>query len=276
MCTCGKPVGCGLTSVRGGAPMSGTGKREPVIAMDGPAGVGKSTVAREVARRLGLTYIDTGAMYRAVSLKLLRLGIDPGDEAVAAEMAAESVIELVADAGDTMRVILDGQDVTTFVRGPEVDAVVARVAANGRVRELMVAFQRRMVGGGGVVIDGRDTGTHVVPDAEYKFFLTASEAERARRRYEQLCRQGFDVSLQDVQRDIAGRDRQDIERHFSPLRPAEDAIIINTTHLNQEQVLEFILEACGVRTDTQPPGSAGGGRGCHTGQAAGGKVGRQP
>lgn len=215
--------------------------REPVIAIDGPAGAGKSSVAREVARRLGFVYVDTGAMYRALTVKALRLGVPLDDPAALEALVKDTSVELRAAPDGGQAVLLDGEDVTDEIRGREVDAAVARVASVPGVRRHMVAMQARLASGGGAVLDGRDVGTHVVPDAEKKFFLTASEGERARRRYEQLRRRGDEVDLAAVDRDLRERDRLDAARACAPLRPAADAVVIDTTDLGFDQVVELVL-----------------------------------
>lgn len=216
-----------------------------VIAVDGPAGAGKSTVAREVARRLGYVYIDTGAMYRAVALKALSLAIDLDDQAALAHLMRTTSVELQPDGVDGRpRVLLDGRDVTVEIRQPAVDAAVAHVAAAPVVREVLVEMQRRLAALGGVVMDGRDVGTHVLPNADRKFFLTAAKETRVERRYRQLLEQSVTVTRQDVERELAERDRRDEERSFSPLRPADDAVIIDSTDLQINQVIDFILALC--------------------------------
>lgn len=218
-------------------------RSRPVVAIDGPAGVGKSTVARRVAERLGCLYIDTGAMYRAVTLKALREGIPVTDEEALTRAARKAVIDL-ADDGGRPAVFLDGQDVTAPIRLPEVEANVSRVAAVAGVREAMVSRQRALAGGGGVVLDGRDAGTYIVPDAERKFFLTATPSARADRRYRQLLQGGRAVSAEGVRRDLEERDRLDCERPVAPLRPADDAIVIDTTDLAPDEVVDTIVAHC--------------------------------
>ena len=195
-----------------------------VVAIDGPAGAGKSTVARGLAEKLGFRYLDSGAMYRAVALAVLEQGGD------AAERAAVADIEL----GD--RVVLDGRDVTEAIRDPKVTEAASRIAANGAVRTAMVAKQRELLSQGDWVAEGRDIGTVVAPDAELKLFLTASPEQRARRRAAEL---GADWRV--VMRDQALRDAQDAERAHSPLRPAPDAIELDTTDRPVEDVVGQVV-----------------------------------
>jgi CMP/dCMP kinase len=196
-----------------------------IIAIDGPAGAGKSTVARATARALGFTYLDSGAMYRAAALSLLDNG------GTASERAEELEIEL----GE--RVIANGEDVTDRIRTPEVTEAASKVATNEKVRAALVKKQRALLSVGDWVAEGRDIGTVVAPDAAVKVFLTAGSAERARRRAEEL---GAD--LETVQRDQALRDAQDEGREHSPLRPADDAIELDTTGLTVDQVVERVAD----------------------------------
>ena len=196
-----------------------------VIAIDGPAGAGKSTVARAAARALGFTYLDSGAMYRAAALTLLEEG----------GAASESAERLQIELGD--RVIANGRDVTEAIRTPEVSEAASRIATNQKVRVALVAKQRALLGSGDWVAEGRDIGTVVAPEAEVKVFLTASPEERARRRAQEL---GTD--LETVQRDQALRDAQDEGREHSPLRPASGAVELDTSALSVEQVVERIAE----------------------------------
>ena len=210
-----------------------------VVAIDGPAGAGKSTIAKLVAEKLGYAYIDTGAMYRSVAWKFLQTGMD-FDEAFISTLAKTMVIEFKPEAS-VNRVFVDGAEVTEAIRSTEVTANVSRVAAIGAVREAMVAQQRRMGESGGVLMDGRDIGTVVFPKAQLKIFLTASVEERALRRYKELRAKGQDVDLAQLKEDIASRDKQDSERAISPLRQAEDALLLDTSHMNIEQVTAKIL-----------------------------------
>ncbi|MGM9529881.1 MAG: (d)CMP kinase [Phascolarctobacterium sp.] len=211
-----------------------------VVAIDGPAGAGKSTIAKLVAEKLGYAYIDTGAMYRSVALKFLQTGKE-FDEAFISQLAQTMLIEFKPEAS-VNRVFVDGVEVTDAIRSAEVTANVSRVAAIGDVREAMVAQQRRMGESGGVLMDGRDIGTVVFPNAQLKIFLTASVQERALRRYKELVAKGQEVDLAQLQEDIASRDKQDSERAISPLRQAEDALLLDTSDMNIEQVTAKILQ----------------------------------
>jgi len=220
--------------------------RQPIIAIDGPAGSGKTTVAPQVAQRLGLLYLDTGAMYRAITWLVLQAAIAPTDEAAIAELVSQSQLHLErqeAEAGaPSLRVWANGQDVTAVIRTPEVTAQVSAIAAQRAVREALMRQQQDYGQRGGVVMDGRDIGTHVFPEAELKIFLTASVQERARRRQLDLKERGLgDFSLEDLEQAIYERDLKDSSRAIAPLRKAIDAIEINTDHLSIEAVVEHIL-----------------------------------
>jgi CMP/dCMP kinase len=196
-----------------------------VVAIDGPAGAGKSTVARAVARRLGFTYLDSGAMYRAVALALLERG----------GTASERARELEIEPGE--RVLADGRDVTEAIRAPAVSEAASRIATNEKVRAALVEKQRALLASGDWVAEGRDIGTVVAPDAAVKVFLTASPEVRARRRAEEL---GADVET--VLRDQALRDAQDRERRHSPLKPAPDAVVVDTTGMAVDDVVDRVVE----------------------------------
>jgi cytidylate kinase len=220
----------------------------PVVAIDGPAGSGKSTVARAVADALGLLVLDTGAMYRAVTLAVLERGVDPADGEGATAAALEAAIELGEDGADT--VVLDGRDVSADIRGPEVTATVSAVSAHPGVREVMVDRQRLWVerhhGG---VVDGRDIGTVVFPDAAVKVFLTATDEERARRRQRDETAAARPTDVDAVRDALARRDALDSGRVTSPLRPADDAIVLDTTGRTVEDVTAEIVarfEAAGA------------------------------
>lgn len=213
------------------------------IAIDGPAGAGKSTVARMVAQRLGLAYLDTGAMYRAVTLAALRNNVDMQDAAALAQLTGKIHLDIQNHGTEGQNVIyLDGEDVSSDIRSPEISRYVSYVARCPQVRNRMVDQQRKIGSRGGVVMDGRDIGTHVMPDADYKFYLTASLEERARRRAGELSDRGEQVELTQMAREIATRDKIDSERECSPLRPADDSISIDTTDMTIEQVIATIVE----------------------------------
>ena len=216
-----------------------------VVAIDGPAGAGKSTIAKLAAEKLGYAYIDTGAMYRSVAWKFLQTG-EAFDEAFISKLSQEMVIEFKPEA-NVNRVFVDGTEVTAAIRSAEVTANVSRVAAIGAVREAMVDQQRRMGEVGGVLMDGRDIGTVVFPNAEVKIFLTATVEERAMRRYKELVAKGEQVVLEQLQKDIAERDKQDMEREISPLRQAEDAIYLDTSDMTIDEVTAYILNLVGEK-----------------------------
>lgn len=214
------------------------------IAIDGPAGAGKSTIGALVAERLGYLFLDTGAMYRAVALAGLRREIDPDDGERLGALAREIRITIgpptVRD-GRAYTVLLDGEDVTWTIRGADVDAVVSQVARVGAVRDALVAQQRVLAQRGRVVMVGRDIGTVVLPDAERKIYLTASAAERAKRREEELRGRGDVRGRQDLLGEILRRDRIDSERAVAPLRAADDAVLVRTDGLSVGQALERVL-----------------------------------
>lgn len=213
-----------------------------VVAIDGPAGAGKSTVAQLAAKELGYTYIDTGAMYRAVAWKVLQQGGEVTDERILA-VVPDIDVDLSYEQGKTT-VRVDGQDVTGEIRTPEVSHIVSKVAALGPVREKMVDLQRKMAERGGVLMDGRDIATNVLPNADVKIYLTASIEERAKRRYKELCDKGLSVKLAEIQHDIATRDKADMEREISPLVQADDAVLLDTTGMSIPEVVQKIVGMC--------------------------------
>lgn len=216
------------------APRSGTGR--PIIAIDGPAGSGKSTVARGVAKALGLRRLDTGAMYRALTWRALQEGIEPTDARALAKLARRTRF----DYRDG-RVLVDGRPVGRAIRSPEVSASVSAVSAHRAVRRELVRRQREVIGKGGVVVEGRDIGTVVCPDAHLKVFLTASADERARRRHKELRAKGVRVSFERLKKELMRRDRLDKNRPVSPLVPAEDAVIIDSTAKTPRRVVSEIV-----------------------------------
>jgi len=212
-----------------------------VIAIDGPAGAGKSTVAQKVAARLGLTYVDSGATYRAMALKVLQSGIAPDDAPSVAKLVAQTDIDIAMD-GVRFRAFVDGEDVTDKIRTPEVTLASAKVSRLPEVRAKLVAVQRSCAVGRGVVMEGRDIGTVVFPSAPLKIFLQADPVERARRRLKQDSKKGRSVTLEQTAQEIALRDQLDAERKISPLVPAPDAVKIDSTDLAADQVAEKILD----------------------------------
>ena len=213
-----------------------------VVAIDGPAGAGKSTVAQMAAKELGFTYIDTGAMYRAVAWKSLQQGQPVSDELIN-EVVQDIDIVLYYKEGKT-RVFVDGTEVTAAIRTPEVTAIVSQVAALGPVRERLTDLQRKMATEGSVIMDGRDIATNVLPNADIKIFLTASIEERAQRRYKEMKAKGYDVDLKQLQEEIGARDKADSEREISPLVQAEDAELLDTSHMTIGEVVQAILDRC--------------------------------
>lgn len=214
---------------------------ELTIAIDGPAAAGKSTVAKLIADQLSYIYIDTGAMYRALTLKALRKKIDVHDEKALRELLNRTTIHLQKKNGEQI-VLLDDEDVTDAIRSHEVTANVSYVAAHSEVRTEMVDRQRQLASKTGVVMDGRDIGTHVLPNADVKFFLVASVYERAKRRHEENKQKGIPSDLQELQKEIEKRDKLDSSREVSPLMKAEDAIEIDTTSLTIDEVAEKLLQ----------------------------------
>ncbi len=218
-----------------------------VIAIDGPAGSGKSTLAKRVAQALGFVYLDTGAMYRALALKAHRHQIDPDDEPSLSALAQSTQIEFVRE-GDEQKVLLDGEDVSQAIRTPLISDLASRISVHSRVRRAMVQMQKAIAQQvNGLVAEGRDTTTVVFPDALLKIFLTASPEERARRRWEQLQEQGIDQPYEAVLADILERDRRDTTRADSPLKQADDAIVVRNDGWTKEQTLEHVLMLCRER-----------------------------
>ena len=211
-----------------------------LITIDGPAGAGKSTIARALAKELGYLYLDTGAMYRAVALAAQRKGL-LGEEEAISRLCEELSLELSpGEAG--LSVFLNGEDVSQEIRTPEIDRLSSIVASIPGVRRCLQRRQRALGEAGGVVAEGRDMGSHVFPDADLKFFLTANPEVRARRRYEELRAKGQEISLEEVLAEVLARDRRDQEREIAPLVVPEGAIIIDTSDLSREEVLSLLLE----------------------------------
>jgi cytidylate kinase len=219
--------------------------RPSVIAIDGPAASGKSTLGQRLAEALGYLYFDTGVMYRAVTLAALRRGVDPNDEAAVTRLAEVVHIDVVPPTvadGRQYTVLLDGEDVTWDLRQPEVDAWVSPVSAYPGVRAALLSQQRRIAAGGRVVMVGRDIGTVVLPNADLKIYLDASLEERARRRYKEMMARGQSASYEEVLRSMRRRDEIDSRRATAPLRPAPDAVVIDSTTMDADAVLKHVLK----------------------------------
>ncbi len=216
-----------------------------VIAIDGPAAAGKSTVGREIGIQLGYPFLDTGAIYRAMTWSALHRGVDLSDEDALSELAVSLSIDVGPPTPERIEpstIFVDGQDVTRFLRQPEVEAAVSLVSRVAGVRNALVKLQRELAGRNAVVMAGRDIGTVVLTNADLKLYLDASVEERARRRFAELSALGMDLTEEDVLRDLLRRDRIDSERSVSPLRPAEDAIVLDTDGLTLEKVVQRLME----------------------------------
>ena len=211
-----------------------------IITIDGPAGAGKSTESKMLARKMNYLYLDTGAMYRAAALQARREGIHPDDEGALEELCRRLEISF-QEGEEGQRVICQGEDVTERIRDPEVGWLASTVSLRRPVREALVHLQRKIGSRGRVVAEGRDAGTVVFPWARYKFFLDADPGERARRRYRELAARGLTVNLKEIEREMKERDEQDSSRKLAPLRPAEDARIIDSTGLTPEEIVERML-----------------------------------
>lgn len=212
-----------------------------IIAIDGPAGSGKSTVSRLIAKRLGILYLDTGAMYRAAALQAKRTGIDFSDGQGLYKMCMELDLRFAPD-NENQRILLGNEDISADIRSPEMDMMASKISAVKEVRDAMTTLQRRIGDTGALVAEGRDMGTVVFPDADYKFFVTASVPERARRRHLERLGRGEAISIERVEEELKKRDAQDSGRAIAPLRPAEDAEIIDTTGTGIEEVIEGIIK----------------------------------
>lgn len=229
----------------------------PVIAIDGPAGAGKSTIARAVARRLGFTLVDTGALYRAVALAARRAGIDwndaPAVAGLAENLAKGRRLRLTVGPDGTEHVLVDEQDVREDIRSPEVSRGASQISKIPDVRQALFALQRQAGERGGVVLEGRDIGTVVFPDAEVKFFLTASPEIRARRRFEELAARGEGTDYATTLEEVKRRDEQDTTRAISPLRRADDAILIDSTSMSVQEIVDLMAEAVQLRPGAGHP-----------------------
>ena len=215
--------------------------KKPIITIDGPAGAGKSTISRLLAKKMDLVYLDTGAMYRAVALQAKRMNIPFTDGKSLYEMCETINIHFEKN-GENSVIYINNEDVSVEIRKPEMDMLSSSVSAVMEVRKAMTTLQRKIGENGGLVAEGRDMGTVVFPDADLKFFITASPEIRAQRRYKERIDRNEHVNRKDVEADIRKRDEQDQSRKLAPLKPAEDAVIIDTSEMGIEQVLEKILD----------------------------------
>ena len=209
------------------------------IAIDGPAGAGKSTIAKEIANKIHFIYVDTGAMYRAIALYFLREGIDD-TERISAE-CPKIRVSLGYDAEGKQQVFLNGENVTPYIRTEEVGKMASLTAAIPAVRAALLDLQRDMARTSSILMDGRDIGTNVLPDASLKIYLTASSAVRAKRRYDELQAKGVDCDLAQIERDIIERDRQDMNREIAPLKKAEDAVLLDSSDMSVEEVVDAVI-----------------------------------
>jgi cytidylate kinase len=212
-------------------------RRRLIIAIDGPSGAGKSTVGRSLAKRLGYLYVDTGAMYRAVAVKAKEKSIAPEDELALYQLAASLPIFFI-NKDDETRVLCGEEDITEAIRSPEISRLASDISKRRGVREALVQKQREMGRGGGIVLEGRDIGTVVFPDADIKFYLDADAEERGRRRFKELIEKGKEVDFKETLEEVTKRDHNDMHRIHSPLRKAEDAVLINSTRRSAEDVVE--------------------------------------
>ena len=221
--------------------MGKTSKRKGLtIAIDGPSGAGKSTVARSLARRLGYVYIDTGAMYRSLALRVKGKGISPEDELALKRLALSLRIRFATE-GEQTRVFCEDEDITEAIRTPEISRLASSISKQKGVREALVQMQREMGKEGGVVLEGRDIGTVVFPDADVKFYLDAESSERTKRRYDEMIGKGVKADLEKIREELLQRDYNDTHRVHSPLKKATDAVLVDSTHRSVEEVVEEMV-----------------------------------
>ncbi len=213
------------------------------IAVDGPAGAGKSTIAKLVAKKMGIVYVDTGAMYRAMALYMLRGNVDPSDEEKIIEKCKEVDVTLGHEDGQQV-VYLNGENVNGLIRREEVGNMASAISVIGEVRKNLVAKQQKLAAVTDCIMDGRDIGTCVLPGADLKIYLTASSEVRAKRRYDELTAKGQECDLEKIRRDIEERDYRDMHREVSPLKQAEDAVLVDSSHMTIDEVAEKILSYC--------------------------------
>ena len=211
------------------------------IALDGPAGAGKSSIAKRAAKALDFIYVDTGALYRTIGLAATRKGVEPKPSAEVEKLLSEITVDLTFNDKGEQIVLLDGEDVSGLIRTPEASMMASKISAVPSVRAYLLDLQRNMAKSHNVIMDGRDIGTIVLPDAKVKIFLTASPEARAQRRYKELCEKGMDVKYEDILNDVITRDYNDSHRETAPLKPAEGCVMVDTTELDFEQSVEKII-----------------------------------
>ena len=211
------------------------------IALDGPAGAGKSSIAKRAAKALDFIYVDTGALYRTIGLAATRKGVEPKPSTQVEKLLSEITVDLTFNDKGEQIVLLDGEDVSGLIRTPEASMMASKISAVPSVRAYLLDLQRNMAKSHNVIMDGRDIGTVVLPDAKVKIFLTASPEARAQRRYKELCEKGMDVKYEDILNDVITRDYNDSHRETAPLKPAEGCVMVDTTELDFEQSVEKII-----------------------------------
>ena len=211
------------------------------IAIDGPAGAGKSTIAKAAAKHLGFIYVDTGAMYRAIGLYTIRKGVEATDTEGVKNLLSEIEVTLARDENKAQLVLLNGEDVSSLIRTEQVSMAASRVSAIPEVRAFLLNLQRDLASAQNVIMDGRDIGTVVLPDAKVKIFLTASAEIRARRRYDELIAKGEEAVYEDVLADVIQRDNNDMNRPIAPLKPAEDSVLVDTSELSLEESIDLLI-----------------------------------
>lgn len=224
-------------------------KERLIITVDGPAGVGKSSVSKALSKRISYVCLDTGALYRAVAFRVAESGISPDDGEAISRFCENIDISLLAD-NRGMKILADGNDITDKIRTEEISILASTVSAIPAVREALLPIQRKAASSGGVIAEGRDMGTVVFPGADVKFFIKAEIHERAKRRYLQIKRRGVAADIEEIKNGIVVRDRQDMKRNVSPLRPAEDAFILDTTDMEMGEVVEKMIHVITEKTGT--------------------------
>jgi cytidylate kinase len=225
--------------------------RKLIITVDGPAGVGKSSVSKALSQKISYVYLDTGALYRAVAYKVAESGISADDREAISEFCQNIDISLQRDDAG-MKILANGDDITDRIRTEEIGILASTVSTIPMVRKKLLPIQRKAGSGGGIIAEGRDMGTVVFPDADVKFFINAQIQERAKRRYLQLVKRGVEADFEDIKSGILVRDRQDTKRNIAPLRPAEDAFILDTTDMKMGEVVEKMIGLIKEKTKTSP------------------------